>query len=146
MAATAVTTAQAGRVTNFLKNGRYAQLVGGGSGSPIYLSSVIKYIAADLLGSVVIANGGVLPNIHHILLPKKNAKGKGEIGYVSRILDGFRFVGIGREEERVRLTMSSPVSSSDHAHNLVLSMLRGSDLIKEGVAISAGMSGSDPLA
>ncbi|KAL6130880.1 hypothetical protein ACLB2K_069258 [Fragaria x ananassa] len=44
------------------------------------------------------------------------------------------------------LTMSSLVSSSDHAHNLVLSMLRGSDLIKEGVATGAGMSGSDSLA
>ncbi|KAL6228128.1 hypothetical protein ACLB2K_002082 [Fragaria x ananassa] len=44
------------------------------------------------------------------------------------------------------LTMSSPASSSDHAHNLVLSMLRGSDLINEGVATGAGMSSSDPLA
>ena len=28
-----------------------------------------------LLGSVTIASGGVLPNIHAVLLPKKSAKG-----------------------------------------------------------------------
>lgn len=37
-----------------------------------------------LLGSVTIANGGVLPNIHQNLLPKKNAKAKGEIGSASQ--------------------------------------------------------------
>lgn len=30
---------------------------------------------SKLLGSVFIANGGVLPNIHSILLPKKSAQG-----------------------------------------------------------------------
>jgi histone H2A len=30
-----------------------------------------------LLGSVTIANGGVLPNINQTLLPKKAGKGKG---------------------------------------------------------------------
>jgi histone H2A len=30
-----------------------------------------------LLGGVTIASGGVLPNIHSVLLPKKSAKGKG---------------------------------------------------------------------
>ncbi|KAL6217323.1 hypothetical protein ACLB2K_010540 [Fragaria x ananassa] len=105
-----------GRVARFLKKGRYAQRVGGGS--PVYLSAVLEYLAAEvlelagnaardnkknritprhiqlavrndeeftkLLGSVTIANGGVLPNIHHNLLPKKNAKGKGEIGSMSQ--------------------------------------------------------------
>ncbi|XP_042008699.1 histone H2AX-like [Salvia splendens] len=39
-----------------------------------------------LLGSVTIANGGVLPNIHRTLLPKKagEGKGKGEIGSASQ--------------------------------------------------------------
>ncbi|KAM7273987.1 hypothetical protein ACFE04_028651 [Oxalis oulophora] len=38
-----------------------------------------------LLGAVTIANGGVVPNIHHNLLPKKIVKGKtGEIGSVSQ--------------------------------------------------------------
>ncbi|XP_062022581.1 histone H2AX-like [Rosa rugosa] len=105
-----------GRVARFLKKGRYAQRVGGGS--PVYLSAVLEYLAAEvlelagnaardnkknritprhiqlavrndeeftkLLGSVTIANGGVLPNIHQNLLPKKNAKGKGEIGSMSQ--------------------------------------------------------------
>ncbi|KAF7139398.1 hypothetical protein RHSIM_Rhsim07G0178300 [Rhododendron simsii] len=39
---------------------------------------------SKLLGSVTIANGGVLPNIHQTLLPKKAGKGKGEIGSASQ--------------------------------------------------------------
>lgn len=39
---------------------------------------------SKLLGNVVIANGGVLPNIHATLLPKKSAKGKGEVGGASQ--------------------------------------------------------------
>ena len=31
-----------------------------------------------LLGGVTIASGGVLPNIHSVLLPKKTGKGKAE--------------------------------------------------------------------
>ncbi|XP_004242321.2 histone H2AX-like, partial [Solanum lycopersicum] len=99
-----------GRIARYLKKGRYAQRLG--SGSPIYLSAVLEYLAAEvlelagnaardnkknriiprhiqlavrndeelskLLGSVTIANGGVLPNIHSNLLPKKNGKGKVE--------------------------------------------------------------------
>jgi len=34
--------------------------------------------------SVTIANGGVLPNIHQNLLPKKAGKGKGDIGSASQ--------------------------------------------------------------
>ncbi|CAL5427897.1 unnamed protein product [Camellia sinensis] len=105
-----------GRIARFLKKGRYAQRVG--SGSPVYLSAVLEYLAAEvlelagnaardnkknrivprhiqlavrndeelskLLGSVTIANGGVLPNIHQNLLPKKTGKGKGEIGSASQ--------------------------------------------------------------
>ncbi|RDX79066.1 Histone H2AX [Mucuna pruriens] len=106
-----------GRVARYLKAGRYAQRVG--SGSPVYLSAVLEYLAAEvlelagnaardnkktriiprhiqlavrndeelskLMGSVTIANGGVLPNIHQNLLPKKVAgKGKGEIGSASQ--------------------------------------------------------------
>eukprot|EP00798_Chlamydomonas_sp_ICE-L_P017064 gene17064-biopygen25975 len=33
---------------------------------------------SKLLGSVTIANGGVLPNIHSVLLPKKSAKKESE--------------------------------------------------------------------
>ncbi|KAM7495934.1 hypothetical protein LguiA_020348 [Lonicera macranthoides] len=105
-----------GRVARFLKAGRYAQRVG--SGSPVYLSAVLEYLAAEvlelagnaardnkksrikprhvqlavrndeefskLLGNVTIANGGVLPNIHQNLLPKKVAPGKAEVGSVSQ--------------------------------------------------------------
>ncbi|KAK6937466.1 Histone H2A, C-terminal domain [Dillenia turbinata] len=105
-----------GRIARYLKRGRYAQRVG--SGSPVYLSAVLEYLAAEvlelagnaardnkktriiprhiqlavrndeelskLLGSVTIANGGVLPNIHQSLLPKKTGKGKDEIGSVSQ--------------------------------------------------------------
>ena len=39
---------------------------------------------SKLLGAVTIANGGVLPKIHQNLLPKKTAKGKGEIGSASQ--------------------------------------------------------------
>ncbi len=33
---------------------------------------------SKLLGSVTIASGGVLPNIHSVLLPKKSAKKEAE--------------------------------------------------------------------
>ena len=39
---------------------------------------------SKLLGTVTIANGGVLPNIHQNLLPKKIGKGKGDIGSASQ--------------------------------------------------------------
>ncbi|CAN1232320.1 Probable histone H2AXb [Linum perenne] len=98
-----------GRIARFLKAGKYAERVG--AGAPVYLSAVLEYLAAEvsardnkknrivprhiqlavrndeelskLLGSVTIANGGVLPNIHNTLLPKK-AGGKGDIGSASQ--------------------------------------------------------------
>ncbi|KAL0371377.1 UNVERIFIED_CONTAM: Histone H2AX [Sesamum angustifolium] len=36
-----------GRIARFLKKGRYAQRVG--SGSPVYLSAVLEYLAAEVL-------------------------------------------------------------------------------------------------
>ncbi|KAL7583378.1 probable histone H2AXa [Lactuca sativa] len=36
-----------GRVSRYLKNGRYAKRVG--SGSPVYLSAVLEYLAAEVL-------------------------------------------------------------------------------------------------
>src|ERR1700736_2352598 len=94
-----------GRISRFLRRGRYAGRIGGGA--PVYLAAVLEYLAAEilelagnaardnkrtritprhiqlavrndeelnkLLGGVTIASGGVLPNIHAILLPKKKA-------------------------------------------------------------------------
>ncbi|RHN49329.1 putative transcription factor Hap3/NF-YB family [Medicago truncatula] len=94
-----------GRIARFLKAGKYAERVG--AGAPVYLSAVLEYLAAEvgnaardnkkiqlavrndeelskLLGAVTIANGGVLPNIHQTLLPKKSGKGKAEIGSASQ--------------------------------------------------------------
>jgi len=97
-----------GRISRFLRKGRYAPRVGGGA--PVYLSAVLEYLAAEilelagnaardnkrtritprhiqlavrndeelnkLLGGVTIASGGVLPNIHTNLLPKKSKSGE----------------------------------------------------------------------
>merc|ERR1712146_882397 len=95
-----------GRITRYLRKGRYADRIG--AGAPVYLSAVLEYLAAEvlelagnaardnkksriiprhiqlairnddelikLLATVTIASGGVLPNIHSVLLPKKAGK------------------------------------------------------------------------
>jgi len=92
-----------GRISRFLRRGRYAARIGGGA--PVYLAAVLEYLSAEilelagnaardnkrtriiprhiqlavrndeelnkLLAGVTIASGGVLPNIHATLLPKK---------------------------------------------------------------------------
>merc|ERR1719352_697545 len=78
------------RLNRFLKKGKYAGRVGVGAG--VYMGAVLEYLCAEilqlagrndeelnkLLGSVTIASGGVLPNIHAVLLPKKSGTGKGK--------------------------------------------------------------------
>ncbi|XVF40642.1 hypothetical protein PTKIN_Ptkin01aG0130400 [Pterospermum kingtungense] len=84
-----------GRIARFLKAGKYADRVG--AGAPVYLAAVLELAGnaardnkktrivprhiqlavrndkelSRLLGTVTIANGGVLPDIHNMLLPKK---------------------------------------------------------------------------
>ncbi|CAI0435613.1 unnamed protein product [Linum tenue] len=87
------------RVARFWKTGKYAKRVG--AEAPVYLVlELAGNVARDnmktrvvprhvqlavrndeelskLLGSVTIANGGVMPNIHNMLLPKRaDAKGR----------------------------------------------------------------------
>ncbi|XP_058980831.1 histone H2A-like [Musca domestica] len=84
-----------GRIHRLLRKGNYAERVG--AGAPVYLAAVMEYLAADnkktriisrhlqlairneekfnkLLPGVTIAQGGVLPNIQAVLLPKKTEK------------------------------------------------------------------------
>ncbi|KAL3110650.1 hypothetical protein niasHT_017528 [Heterodera trifolii] len=95
-----------GRIHRLLRKGRYAQRIG--AGAPVYLASVLEYLAAEvlelagnaakenkklrinprhlqlavrnddelnkLLSEVTISRGGVLPNIHTVLLSKKQQK------------------------------------------------------------------------
>lgn len=101
-----------GRISRFLRRGRYAARVGGGA--PVYLASVLEYLTAEilelagnaakdnkksrlnprhlqlairndeelnrLLGNVTISQGGVLPNIHPVLLPATKSKEDGGKG------------------------------------------------------------------
>ncbi|XP_043542616.1 histone H2A type 1-like, partial [Chiloscyllium plagiosum] len=74
-----------GRVHRLLRKGNYAERVG--ARTPVYLAAVLEHLTAEnlqlavrndeelnkLLGGVTIAQGGVLPNIQAVLLPKKSA-------------------------------------------------------------------------
>merc|ERR1712037_266629 len=81
-----------GRIGRYMRNQRLAPRLG--SGAPVYLAAardnkrkriIPRHLQLavrndeelnKLLGGVTIAAGGVLPNIHQVLLPKKKKGGK----------------------------------------------------------------------
>ncbi|KAI3879154.1 hypothetical protein MKX03_010658 [Papaver bracteatum] len=69
-----------GRITHFLKKGRYAQRVG--SGAPVYLADVLEYLAAEVLelaGNAARDNkkSRIIPR--HVLLAVRNDEELGKL-------------------------------------------------------------------
>ncbi|MCL7051755.1 hypothetical protein MKW94_024223 [Papaver nudicaule] len=69
-----------GRITRFLKKGRYAQRVG--SGAPVYLAAVLEYLAAEVLelaGNAARDNkkSRIIPR--HVLLAVRNDQELGKL-------------------------------------------------------------------
>jgi len=121
-----------GRLSRFLRKGRYAARVG--AGAPVYMAAVLEYLAAEilelagnaardnkrtriiprhvqlavrndeelnkLLGGITIAQGGVLPNIQGVLLPKKKPGKEGEKEKKPKKASTKKGVGKGKEKSK----------------------------------------------
>ncbi|GKA86491.1 histone H2AX [Tanacetum coccineum] len=69
-----------GRISRYLRNGRYAKRVG--SGCPVYLSAVLEYLAAEVLelaGNAARDNKKSRINPRHILLAVRNDEELGKL-------------------------------------------------------------------
>ncbi|KAI3752499.1 hypothetical protein L2E82_24532 [Cichorium intybus] len=69
-----------GRISRFLKKGRYAQRTG--SGAPIYLSAVLEYLAAEVLelaGNAARDNKKTRINPRHVQLAVRNDEELGKL-------------------------------------------------------------------
>ncbi|CAH1444220.1 histone H2A.1 [Lactuca sativa] len=69
-----------GRISRFLKRGRYAKRTG--SGAPIYLAAVLEYLAAEVLelaGNAARDNKKTRINPRHVLLAVRNDEELGKL-------------------------------------------------------------------
>ncbi|KAF9681569.1 PREDICTED: probable histone H2A.5 [Populus euphratica] len=69
-----------GRISRFLKKGRYAQRLG--SGAPIYMAAVLEYLAAEVLelaGNAARDNKKTRINPRHVLLAVRNDEELGKL-------------------------------------------------------------------
>ncbi|KAJ4822358.1 hypothetical protein Tsubulata_036622 [Turnera subulata] len=69
-----------GRITRFLKKGRYSQRLG--TGAPIYLAAVLEYLAAEVLelaGNAARDNKKNRINPRHVLLAVRNDEELGKL-------------------------------------------------------------------
>ncbi|XP_027349546.1 probable histone H2A.5 [Abrus precatorius] len=69
-----------GRVTRYLKNGRYSRRLG--TGAPIYLTAVLEYLAAEVLelaGNAARDNKKNRINPRHVLLAVRNDEELGKL-------------------------------------------------------------------
>ncbi|KAG6773187.1 hypothetical protein Peur_012388 [Populus x canadensis] len=69
-----------GRISRFLKKGRYAKRLG--SGAPIYMAAVLEYLAAEVLelaGNAARDNKKTRINPRHVLLAVRNDEELGKL-------------------------------------------------------------------